>query len=514
MHEHLRAQAEAAPRQSRRQFLRSAMTFAALGVSRDLQLASMGEVAPLAAPLATMERAGEATLNVVVQWNRATLAAIRAARFGPPISARALAIVHTCIYDAWAAYHGAAHGTQFGDALRQPAATRTLANKQQAISYAAYRALIDLYPLQEPMFSTLLVSLGYDPGTTSRDPAIPSGVGNLVADAVLGARHADGANQRADVRATAYLDTTGYTPVNSATMVTDPERWQPLLVPAAKGGFAPQIYLTPHWGSVVPFALTSGAQFRPSIELALYPSTAYIDQAQEVLAYSAQLGDTEKVIADYWRDGPNSVQPPGHWCLIAQFVSQRDRHTLDADVQLFFTLANALFDASIACWDAKRAFDSPRPITAIRYLFDGITVDAWGGPYKGRQRIRGEHWLPYQPTASITPPFPEFVSGHSTFSAAGAAILQRWTGSDLFGSTYTARAGTSPIEPGFAPTRDVTLSWQTFSAAAQQAGLSRLFGGIHFHSGDSAGQAMGRRVAAQVWKVAQGYVRGAGLRGA
>ena len=92
---------------------------------------------------------------------------------------------------------------------------------------------------------------------------------------------------------------------------------------------------------------------------------------------------------------------------------------------MFFALGNALLDASIAVWDAKRFYDSIRPISAVRYLFAGQTITAWGGPGLGTREILGEQFRPYLPT----PPFAEYTSGHSAFSAAAARRLQRFTGS-------------------------------------------------------------------------------------
>src|SRR5437762_13591317 len=113
-------------------------------------------------------------------------------------------------------------------------------------------------------------------------------------------------------------------------------------------------------------------------------------------------------------------------------------------------------------------------------LFGGRPVKAWAGPYQGTKPIDGAAWIPYQPTTFPTPPFAEFSSGHSNFSAAGAEILRLFTGSDRFGSSVTVPRGSSRVEPGLAPARDVTLTWETFSDAATQAGLSRRYGGIHF----------------------------------
>jgi hypothetical protein len=161
-------------------------------------------------------------------------------------------------------------------------------------------------------------------------------------------------------------------------------------------------------------------------------------------------------------------------------------------------------DASIAVWDAKRHYDYVRPVTAIRFLLGGQPARAWAGPYQGTQLIPGDTWQPY----IATPPFAEYVSGHSTFSAVGAEVLRLFTGSDGLSAAVTVAAGSSPIEPGLVPQLDVVLSWRTFSEAADEAGISRRLGGIHFEEGDLAGRALGRRIGARVWEKAQAYFNG------
>ena len=447
----------------------------------------------------------------VVRWNKAALEAIRITHPGPPMVARALAIVHTCIYDAWATYDAKAVGTRLGGALRRPVAERTLANKNEAISYAARDALVDLYPTEAARFNDLLASLGYDPADTSSNTSTPSGIGHLAAQAVLGFRHGDGSNQLGDLHPGDYSDYTGYVPVNDPDHINDANHWQPLRVKDVHGNFVVQKYIAPHWGLVTPFALTSASQFRPTTDpLQTHPPGKYRQQAQQILDYSANLSDKQKVIAEYWADGPFSELPPGHWTLFAQFVSSRDNHDLDADVKMFFTITNAIFDASIACWEAKRHWDYVRPVTAIHFLFKGKKVKAWAGRYKGTAKIDGETWRPYQQETVVTPPFPEYVSGHSTFSAAGAEILKRFTGSDNFGHSHKQLKGTSLVECGTVPATDVTLSWATFSDAADEAGISRRYGGIHFEDGDLKGRDMGRQIGAQAWDKAQAYITGQG----
>jgi hypothetical protein len=432
-------------------------------------------------------RAAASDDSIVLRWSAATLEAIRQSTLPPPAVARALAIVHTCIYDAWAAYDPVAEGVHFrGKAEPGPGG-----DPVRAISYAAHRALMDLFPDRASLFDVVMQSLGYDP-TDLSDPG--SLLGRNAAEAGLSARRDDGSNQLRQ-----YADYTGYAAVNTPDVLTDPNRWQPLRT--ASG--AEQAFSLPQWGRVAPFALVTANQFQPPPPSA-FPHGSYRKQALEILHMSAHLTDRQKAIAEYWADGPRTETPPGHWCLIAEFVSRRDGYTLEQDVKLFFMLANALMDASIAVWDAKVYYDSARPVTAIRFLFGGRPVRAWAGPYQGTQLIDGSTWTSY----IATPPFAEFVSGHSAFSAASAEILRRFTGSDDFGGEVTIAAGSSPVEPGLFPRQDVTLSWPAFSDAADEAGLSRRYGGIHFEAGDLEGRTLGRRIAAIVWEKAASYFNG------
>jgi hypothetical protein len=453
--------------------------------------------------------------NLVLVWNDETLEAIRKLPPAPTVAARALAIVHTAIYDAWAAYDPLAVGTRLGAGLRQPETERTPANKDKAMSFAAYTALMDLFPARQSTFTAKMQSL-YGEAFAS-DTTAPATVGFTAAQAVLDFRHTDGANQ-----ANGYADTSSYSPVNSWNQILSPDHWQPLCVPLPAPGTtdcpATQKFATPHWRNVTPFALASAAQFRPDHGPAVTvlkgkPSDAFRKEVDQQLKYSAELTDTHKVIAEYWEDPPGSETPPGHWNLFAQWVSHRDHHSLDEDAKVFMALNNALLDASITAWDAKRQWNSVRPITAVRWLKKGQLVQAWGGPYQGTKTIRGEDWLPYQRTTFVTPAFPEYLSGHSTFSAAAAMVLKAAIGSDTFGMSVTIAAGTSKVEPKTdtrpgVPAADVTLSWKSFTAAADQAGISREYGGIHLNDGDFEARQAGEDVGLLVWSKAKSYFNG------
>jgi hypothetical protein len=440
--------------------------------------------------------------NAVIAWNQAALEAVLRTRLGPPMVARALHVLHTCMFDAWAAYDRRAVGTRLGDLLRRPPASRTEEAKREAISFAAHHALVDLFPTQRGLFGVVMDRLGYHPDAIG-GAGSPSADGTLAATAVLDFRHGDGSNQLGDLAPGVYADWTDYRPVNPPDRLVDPNRWQPLRQPDG----AVQRFLAPHWGLVASFALHVGSQLRPRRGPRRHPRPGYLRQAEQLLRDSAELTDQHKAITEYWADGPGTETPPGHWCLLARWVSARDRHGLDQDVVLFFALAGALHDAAVAAWDAKRAFDSVRPVSAIRWLFVGDKVCAWGGPGQGATLVKGEEWQPYL----STPPFAEYVSGHSTFSAAAAEVLAHYTGSDRFGASVTVAAGSSQVEPGITPAADITLHWPTFTDAADQAGRSRRYGGIHFRDGDLVGRALGRMVGLRAWLAASALV-GMGAR--
>lgn len=194
--------------------------------------------------------------------------------------------------------------------------------------------------------------------------------------------------------------------------------------------------------------------------------------------------------------------------LFAKDVSDRKGHTLAQDIKMHFAISNAMFDAGIAVWGYKRQFDNSRPITVINFEFNNRPIVAWAGPNQGTKVILGQNWRPYQAVNFVTPPFGEHISGHSTFSASGSEVLKLFTGSDNFPNSKVVPAGFSIVEPGVVPARDITLSWPTFSAAANEAGISRLYGGIHFRLGDQEGRKLGRKIGAQAFNLAMAYANG------
>ena len=267
--------------------------------------------------------------------------------------------------------------------------------------------------------------------------------------------------------------------------------------------------------------------------------------------------DYFRIIAEYWADGPTSETPPGHWNSLANAVSDAlpadglriggvgpvvDR--LEWDVKLGVALNGALHDAAIAAWGLKAHYDSVRPISMIRWMggngaFDAesnpdglpledglvevvtlessapgqrhealadhvgeLAVRTWTGSpddaeneVAGVDWIRAVEWVPYQRSTFVTPAFASYVSGHSTFSRAGAEVLAGVTGSEFFPGgvgTATVEAGSLLHEDG--PTEDVTLTWATYFDASDEAGRSRIWGGIHIPADDVAGRRIGSEV--------------------
>jgi uncharacterized protein DUF6851/vanadium-dependent haloperoxidase-like protein len=177
--------------------------------------------------------------SVVLAWNQQVLDTISTTKTGPTIAARALAVAHTAIYDAWAAYDPVAVDTRqrlrVNPDLRQPTAERTLDNKNRAVSFAAYATLVDLFPAQpqQDAFATQMADLGY--AINGSDTSTAAMLGGAAAQAVLDFRHRDGANQLGDLNGGApYSDYTGYQPVNTWNQVKDPDRWQPLCLPCRR----------------------------------------------------------------------------------------------------------------------------------------------------------------------------------------------------------------------------------------------------------------------------------------
>lgn len=428
----------------------------------------------------------------------------------PTILSRQMAIWATAVYDAWAAYHPTAVGTRLGPALRQPQASHTPANKEAAISAASHRALSFVYPESKAFLDAEMLRLGFNPNPPATPSAgSPPEIGLRAANAVIDFRRRDGSNQdgsEAGSNGQPYSDFTFYQPINPPDRIIDPDRWQPITFTKPDGSSFTPGFLTPHWYRVKPFALESSSQFRPPPP----PKTTTAPeelrkQTDAVLAYNRQLDHRQKAIVEFMRDGPRSTGQSGHWLRFAQDVSRRDHHNLDKDVQLYFCIANAAFDAFISCWETKRVYDSSRPWTLIHHFYKDQPIIGWAGPKGGTREMKGQDWHPYSPPSFVTPPFPGYTSGHATVSGACAKIMELFTGSDTYGFAERRRhCELTEKVPGDL----VTLDLPTWSSTAEMAALSRALGGYHIPIDNDIGLKVGREIAVWSFPKYQAYFNG------
>jgi membrane-associated phospholipid phosphatase len=383
-----------------------------------------------------------ADADVVTDWNSAALSAIRLNNIAPPPASRALAILHASIYDAVTGI------TRRTDPYLVESTVPASASKEAAASAAALRVLATLFPTEAAQFTSLHQGIV---GRIKDGPQRQAGLvwGGLVADRMLAARASDGAGAIVPP------------PVGSG-----PGEWEP-----TPPGFAP--YLLAQWGLVTPFVMEAGDVFRSAGPPAL-ESGQWAADYNEVKALGRATGSSRTAdqteIALFWADGAGTETPPGHWNHIAQDVAAAQGNTLDQNARLFALLNLAMADAAICAWDAKYAYDFWRPVTAIRFGdTDGnAATDADGT------------WT----SLLTTPPFPDYVSGHSTFSGAAARVLALFYGRD-----EVAFVTGSDALPG------VRRVFSSFSSAAAEAGLSRIYGGIHFSSANRDGLAAGAEIA-------------------
>ena len=378
--------------------------------------------------------------DVVLTWNQTMLDAIRLDATPPPMASRGMAMVSLAMYDTINAIEGTP-----GYYVSLPAQAGTSADA--AAASAAHRVLSYLYPGQQALFDTqLAASLALMPNGAGKTDGIA--LGQNIANAIIAIRATDGWNDFVD-----------YVPGNQ------PGAWQQT---------APMydVALLPQWADLTPFALTSPDQFRPAGPPAL-DSAAYAAALNEVKALGSATGSTRTAdqtqIARFWADGGGTYTPPGHWDQIAQQIALQQGNSLSANARLFAELNVALADAGITAWNTKYADAFWRPVTAIQ-----------------QADLDGNALTTADPTWSsflITPPFPEYISGHSTFSGAAAEILTSVFGANVGFTT------TSLGLPG------VTRTFTSFEQAAQEAGRSRIYGGIHFEFSNQDGLTAGHQLA-------------------
>jgi hypothetical protein len=386
--------------------------------------------------------------NAVLDWNHQALDATRLARNPPPHSALYLATFHIAIFDA---VNGITR-THQGWLVNDPAPSG--ADMDAAIASASITVLNSLWTWTNPR----TLQIAYDKALA----AIPDGQsktdgiawGKKVAEAVLAKRADSGYNK----------------PIPGKYSSTEPGKWRE--TPSA---FRPATL--PFWGKVTPFVLTTQSQFRAPPPYAI-TSKEYADEVAYVNKVGARDGadrtEYQTFTTPFWSDDLGTATPPGHWNIIAEGIAQKRNLSVPETARLFALLNIAEADTAITIWETKFFYSMWRPETAIREMDKTLNPNAAPNP----------DFIPNL----ASPSFPAYTSGHSGFSAAAARTMALFFGTDDI-----------PFSVGSDGLPGVVHSFEKLSDAQREAGMSRVWGGIHTMSDNLEGQKQGTEVADWVY---------------
>jgi hypothetical protein len=419
-------------------------------------------------PGAGFGRSAPATVTysgaVATEWFQLALQiAQQTPGFSPPVTARALGYMGLALYESVVPGmpgHASLAGqlnelsslpwAQPDEPLHWPtvanAALATTVRMQFSNASAENKQRIDLLERNLP----LKYGQDFDPNTVNSDITNRSETfGKLMAMAIFTWSRTDGGHQ---AWGALRRNQQTYVPPSGAGM------WS-----ATTPGFAPA--LLPWWGAVRPFVLKSPDDCKapPPPAYSEEPGSAFYKEAYEVYRISNQATQEQRQFALYWADDPGKTPTPaGHWAFIASDLLKTRKASLAEAGEVYARLTIAMADAFIAAWHTKYTLNLLRPVTYVQLVIDS-------------------NWVP---GLMGTPPFPEFPSGHSVQSSAAAAVLARAFGAE------TAFTDNTHNDRGWGP-----RNFKNFTAAADEAALSRLYAGIHFRAAIENGQVQGRCVA-------------------
>ncbi len=394
--------------------------------------------------------------EVLFNWNRMALELVRhTPTYSPPVASRAFAYLGVTAYEAAASSRSGLQtlAGQLNGLTALPAPAPG-AHDEPVVMHAALTFAIRSFfgntgPTGQRAMNAMesqigrLVERGLDAETLERSKAH----GKAIGQHILAWSAGDGG---------AVVENLGFP--YAFELGDKPGSWVPTSLVALQ-----QLPLLPAWGDNRSFAMPDGAAcpLPAPPSYSEEPNSEFYAEAFEVYQTTRTLSDEQEAIARFWSDDPMlSPTPPGHWISIALAELRGGDAGLEESVELLARLGITLADAFIGCWNAKYEFDLLRPVTYIRRHID-------------------PSWQPLL----ITPPFPEYPSGHSTQSGAAAAVLSAHFGDDhAFEDVTHAKDGLG------------TRSFENFWDAAEEAAISRLYGGIHFRMAIERGLEQGRCV--------------------
>ena len=365
------------------------------------------------------------------------------------------------------------------------------------------------------------------------------------------------------------IDGTNSSP-QDLTNLPFPDKWTPLIVPVVGGGSAVKRYVTPEWGTANTGVLSDADRAAVQANAQqLFPdpvtkAAQWQQEIADVICAQDNLTDTQKMISEYWVQCPganvNSTDAPlygtpspsGVWLILADVYLRSNCCFILDEIRYYAVISTAIFEASMNAWKLKRTNLQARPIQKIRQALYNPSqrVDVpihqdWNPSTPTINGVptetTGAYWLPYQTLDTVSPPFPDFCSGHSTFGAAASRAMAYLTGSDtitltnpvitLLAFRYTAQIyynndawknaaitdlffypGCSAIQPSMSsspsggfngalqvPLTGLRLKWSTWSEMAESNGESRIYGGVHWESSNQAGILAGNQIADTLW---------------
>jgi len=424
------------------------------------QLIGYALATPMALALGPAQAADRQTIEreMVTTWYRLVLELVRhTATQSPPVASRAFAYIGIAAHEALATGNvslvslaGQVNG------LPPAPARETGAHDEACVLHAALAASAQvLFANTGPSGQRALTKMdeklgakameGIDAAVVERSIAH----GRALAAHVLAWAEADGG---------AVITNMGFP--RSYTPGTDPKDWVPTSLIRQQ-----QAPLLPDWGGNRTFAMPTGntCALAPPPAYSEDPASEFFKAAKEVYDIGISLTADQTLSARFWSDDPMlSSTPPGHWIAIAIELAERDVMPADRVAAMMAVLGIGMADAFIGCWATKYEFNLVRPVTVIKRLID-------------------PKWEPLL----MTPPFPEYPSGHSTVSGAAAMVLTAFLGEDFAFDDPTH-------EPDDLPIRSFASFWE----AAEDAALSRLYGGIHYRFSSVQGLAQGRCIGA------------------
>lgn len=386
----------------------------------------------------------ERAVEVARTWYRLTLELVRhTPTYSPPVASRSLAYLGVAAQEALAggrpsmrSFAGQLNGLEAFPPRSEGVYDEAVV-VQSALTISTRHFFSNTGPTGQRAMDAIgkrldtLVSEGVDPDVLARSLAY----GRVIATHVIEWSADDGG---------AVVDNMGFP--HDYAVKEGPQHWVPTSLIAQQ-----QAPLLPAWGTNRTFAMPDGATCGvPSPpQYSDEKGSAFHNEAMEVYEVAMALTPEQREIARFWSDDPMlSPTPPGHWISIALQLLEAENADAERTVDVLARLGIVLADSFIGCWEAKYRYDLVRPVTYIRRHIDA-------------------KWQP----DLITPPFPEYPSGHSTQSGAAAIVLE-----DLFGATFAFEDETH-VDDGLPPRH-----FESFREAAEEAAISRLYGGIHYRA--------------------------------